>query len=452
MSYQGLGNAVLTCPNDHQNTEGLEWCDVCGLPLIDYETELGLLLEALGDMERHVRFETEKVFVGVGGQGCRLLFDFYRSWGSALRSSAFLMMESSGESEQLVSSDDELSASREPTSPDLSLHLLPAAASRQVGYFGLGERLASSDPNLDDRLHRSGIRALTKNQMAFLISALGGGTGSGASPYTLERVKSLNPHCRSVVIAVMPSADEPDSAHFNAFCSLSRFVNLERGPLADMVLLLDHERFMRIRGVGSAGEEVAREAIMSYMLGMLVGTVAEEGHSHSDPGYLAKMSHSLGIHAFVPCMAIGRSLEIFGGLANILESAISCPLAQLDRASVVLAYALVQVPERLATSLREETIRTELNRWNRENFPALEESVLQLSQTAGRSDRIDVCLLLGGTRLKVTADIAKKGFDRFKTVARRRSWEQEFGISSKSVLEIEKAVAAYDGQLDDMAR
>ena len=227
MVNQVSARKVLTCPNDHQNPDGTDVCGVCGLPVVDYEIEVGLLLKALGELERHVTFETEKVFLGIGDRGCSLIRDFCRFWGSGLKSSQFLMIESSSEAQQAVGPGTEPGSDESCASPLLSLHTLPMSASRQVGYYGLGERLASNDPTLEDSLHRSGIRPLTKNQVVVLLSALGGGTGSGASPNVLQRVRAANPNCRSLVIAVMPAADEPDSAQFNAFCSLSRFVNAD---------------------------------------------------------------------------------------------------------------------------------------------------------------------------------------------------------------------------------
>jgi len=451
MVTQGSENRVISCSNNHQNPEGSTWCAICGLPIINFDGELELLLRTLAEGERHIRFAKENVFLGIGDQGCKLVHGFYQSWGKSLKGSEFLMIESSGEGQQFTDPRDQLPSNQEYTSPSLSLHLLPMSVSRQVGYYGLGERLASNDPTLDDRLLRSGIRASTKKQTIFLLSALGGGTGSGASPYTLQRANALNPHCRSLVIAMMPAADEPDSAHFNAFCSLSRFIKADQGPLADMILIVDHDRLMKVRGVGSMAEEIARESVLSYMVGMLVGAIADRNSSQVDPGYLARMSRSMGIHAFVPCMAVGRSLEIFGGLANILQSALSSPLAQVDQESIMLSYLLVQVPERLVASLQAETINAELNRWNKDNFPRLKGSVLQLSYSSSTADRIDLCLLLGGTRLAITAKRTKEGFERFKAIAQGKAWEQEFGVPFENVPEAQEAVNWYDNMLDGMA-
>lgn len=442
---------VVTCPRGHQNPEGSVRCNTCGLPIVDYEMELDNFLTTLAEQERHVTFVKEKVFMGVGDQGCRLVHDFYRSWGIGLASSEFLLIDSSGDAQQLADRNPGVPSDGKCTSPSLSLHQLPHSVSKQVGYYGLGERLATSDAALDDRLLRSGVRASARNQTVFLISALGGGTGSGASPHVLECAKTRNPYSRSLVIAVMPGANEPDSAHFNAFCSLSRFIKSEDEPVADIIVLADYDRLMRVRGVSSAGEEIAAESLLSHMLALLVGAMSDSSSAEADASYLAKMSRSMGVHAFVPCMAAGRSLEIFGGLANILESALLCPLAQVDKHSIMLSFVLVQVPERLASSLKEETITSEVNKWSRDRFPNLKGSVLQVSHSSARSDRIDVCILLGGVKLAVTAKRARDGFDRFKAIVGRESWEQEFAVTSKSVAEMESAVAWYDSKLDEIA-
>ena len=446
----GSENKVVSCPNDHQNPEGSEWCDTCGLPIIDYEAELDLLLKALAEEERHVTFPKENIFLGIGDQGCKLIDDFYRSWGRSIKGSAYLMINSSGDTEEYSATYPHLNSGQKYTSPPPSLHFFTTSTNRQAGYYGLGEHLASNDTTLNDRLRRSGIKSSTRKQTIFLLSALGGGTGSGASPHTLRRIKSINPNSRSLVTALMPAADEPDSAHFNAYCSLSRFIKGNHGALADMILLVDQDRLMKIRGVGSGGEEIAREAVISYLEAMLTGAITNGSPNQADPGYLAKMSRSMGIHAFVPCMAIGRSMEIFGDMANILESALSCPLAEVDKESVILSYLLVQVPDRLASSLHEETLRAELNKWNRDTFPRLKGSVLQLTLSSRTADRVDVCLLLGGTRLATTTKMVKRGFDRFKAIVGTKDWEQEFGVTSKIVPEVEHAINGYDAKLDEI--
>jgi hypothetical protein len=249
---------------------------------------------------------------------------------------------------------------------------------------------------------------------------------------------------------MMPGVDEPDSAHFNAFCSLSRFVQSVDEPISDMLLVADFDRLLKIRGISASGEELARESLLSHLVAALVGAVDDGGSTEADPGYLAKMSSSMGIHVFVPCLAIGRSLEIFGSIANILESALSSPLAPIDPDSIMLSYVLVQVPDRMALSLREKTLRAELNRWNKLHFPRLKGSVLQISHSSRTSDRVDLYLLLGGSKLSVTAKRAQEGFTRFKSVVERKAWEQEFGVTSQNLLEMEKAVTAYDTSLDEM--
>jgi len=76
------------------------------------------------------------------------------------------------------------------------------------------------------------------------------------------------------------------------------------------------------RGVGAGGEEIAREALLSQMLAALTGAASAGASTEADPSYLAKMSSSIGIQVFVPCVAIGRSLEIFGTIDQMADMGI----------------------------------------------------------------------------------------------------------------------------------
>lgn len=452
MSMQVSDSTTAICPRNHENPGGSDWCSECGLPIVDYETELDFLVKALVEQEQHVKFVREKIFLGIGDQGCKFIQDFYLSWGRGLRSTEFLVIESSADSQHPDDADEaRLRTVTQYKSPSISFHRLPESPSKHVGYQGLGERLAASDQELDDLLRRSGIRASTTRQTVFLLAALGGGTGSGAGPYALQRARALNPNCRNLVVGVMPTANEPDSAHFNALCSLSRFIKFGDSPSADMILLVNHDRLMEVRGVGSMGEELAGESLLSHMLAAFMGNIADRSSSQTDLGYLAKMSRSMALHTFVPCVAAGCSLEIFGGMTNIAENALSCRLADVDTDSVALSYMLVQVPERLCQTIPEEKLRADLNKWNKGRFPRLKGSVIQLSHSSKRSDRIDLCILLGGTKLAVTAKRAKEGFDRFRTIVESDAWEKEFAVTSESVGEMREVVESHDARLDEMA-
>ncbi len=450
MSSHGQANKTRLCPDGHENPLDSSICRTCHLPILDYDAELAHFLRALAAEERHLSFSRSTVFIGVGHQGCELVREMHGSWSEALTDSEFLIIDSSANGRESGAEPIDAPAAHHRL-PRLSRHVLPEAPNRQVGYFGLGEQLAVADPHLDDLLLRSGIRPASNSQTVVVVSDLGGGTGSGAAPNIIQRAKALNPHSRSLVVAMMPSADEPDSAHFNAFCSLSRLLSAEAEPLADIILLADNGRLGGIRGIGASGEELAGEALLTCLLATLAGAGAGAGPTEADPSYLARMSSSMGIQAFVPCLAVGRSLEIFGTLEMILDSALASSLAPVDPASVMLSYILVQVPGRMAASLHEKTLRAQLNRWNRERFPRLKGSALQLSQSGGTSDRVDIYMMLGGTKIAVTANAAEKGFQRFKSVVSRQSWEQEFGVTSATILEIENVVSSYDSKLDEVS-
>ena len=49
MVTQGSENRVISCSNNHQNPEGSAWCAICGLPIINFDGELELLLRTLAE-------------------------------------------------------------------------------------------------------------------------------------------------------------------------------------------------------------------------------------------------------------------------------------------------------------------------------------------------------------------------------------------------------------------
>ncbi|MEE8373195.1 MAG: hypothetical protein V3R87_05750 [Dehalococcoidia bacterium] len=450
MTTQDLRNRWVVCPNNHPNPEGSDWCGICSLPILDCDEELELLLKTLAGQGQHVGLGRRNLFLGVGDQGQRLVHDFYQRWGGRLRDSEFLLLELPGVTPQRVDAGCEAAPISMNGHSSLSRYHLSGASGREVDCFGVGERLVSSDPGLTDRLLRSGAGVSIGNQTMFMLMALGGGMASGAGPRILAQAKSLSHQGNSLVIAMMPGNSDLARVHFAAYCSLSRLIKCDGTPPADMILLVDHDRLVLARGVGSGRTEVVGESILSYLLAMLVGVTADRNSGLADASYLAEMSRAMGIRSFTPCVAVGRSLEIFGSLTNILESAVSFPLGHVDKESVVLSLALAQVPEGLTTPLQEEALNDEFNKWNRASFPHLKESVLQIAPSGEQSDRVSLCLLLGGTKLAVAAQRTGSGYATFRALLEKGGWDQRFCATPKDLSEVEEAIDSYDNNLDEM--
>jgi len=446
MSLQINGVKPVLCVQGHENRHDSEWCRYCGTAIMDYGTELQQFLSTLIEQESHLKFVRDRIFLGTGDQGSKLLNDFYIDQGRMIKRASFLLIDSSGDAQKLISRDSEVYSEVEYNSP-LFLYRIPGSSNRQLCYYGLGERLSSNDTTLSDRLLRAGINAVNGKQTVFLVSALGGGAGSGIAPNVVERVKMLNPESNKLAIVVTPAGDEPDSAHFNAFCSLSRLIKSDHGPLADMLILIDYDRLMNANGIGSIGNELAAEAILTHMVGILSAAGTDPAFTQTDIDYFVKMSRSTGVYVYTPCIAAGRSLEIFGNLTNIMESALASSLSPIDSENITLSLAIVQIPKKILPRLKEGSIKIEINKWNKEKFPNLKGSVVQISQSDIGTDRIDLCLLLGGNRLAYTAQHARDGFNRFKVIAEKEAWEQEFALNPSSLAEFEQAVAWYDNNL-----
>ena len=192
-------NGLVACPNNHPNAHDAVDCDTCGLPIIRFEAELDVLLRTLAEERLHLGSAPEKLFIGVGEQGCRLVRDFHGAWGGVQPGFAFLMIDSATDARYASRAGESDQPSGEAAASPLTLYLIPSPDGAQKGYYALGERLAAGDPKIDDCLRRSGIRATSGNQSVFLLSALGGATGSGASPNILHRAKASNPLLRSIV-------------------------------------------------------------------------------------------------------------------------------------------------------------------------------------------------------------------------------------------------------------
>jgi hypothetical protein len=75
MSNRVSDNKTTVCPNNHENIEGSKYCHICGLPVIDYTKELDDLINVLSEEEYRVKFSRENVFIGVGDQGCKLVYN-----------------------------------------------------------------------------------------------------------------------------------------------------------------------------------------------------------------------------------------------------------------------------------------------------------------------------------------------------------------------------------------
>lgn len=449
MNAQNTNNSTVNCINEH-DTKSSEHNITASITMLDYDTELNYFISTLVKQEQYFKFIRDKIFIGVGDQGSKIIRAFHMDRGRLFSKSSFLVIDLPGDVKPPVEIDKQPAREVECNSPIL-FHHLTALQSKQTEHYGPGEKKASSDTQLNDFLLRTGINAADGQQTIFLISPLNERIGNGISPFIVQSINELNPESNKMLISVMPAADEPDSIHFNAFCSLSRLIKPGNVPSTDIILLIDQSSLLKSGGINSAGNELLGEDILSYMIDILAGTNVELDQIQTDIGYISRTSRSMGITAFTPCVSAGRSLEIFGNLTNLLESALASPLSSIDKDSIMLSVIIVQIPKWILSWMKEGAIKAEINKWNKSKFHRLKGSIIQISELNKKTDRIDLCILLGGNKLGIIAKNLKEGFDRFKAIAEKEPREQQDSTSiSISMTDIDQAISWHDSHLDKL--
>jgi hypothetical protein len=214
-----------------------------------------------------------------------------------------------------------------------------------------------------------------------------------------------------------------------------------------LIIILDFGKLNQVKGVGKKGEELKGAALIPYLIATLVNAGSREQSNLASFTHIADMSRSMGIQTFIPCFAAGRSLEIFGNLSNILESAILCPLAQVSEKETILSCLILKVPYVLSKSMTKGTPKAEFDEWNNNKFPSLKDSMLHIFYSDEQTDRIDACLLLGGTDLAMTLNETKRGFVSFKTFLERTEWTGDAGVASGQLQNIEDTITKYNSAL-----
>ena len=426
-----IEEAAIRCPNGHDNPDGSLECHECGLPVVSCEQEIRQLLGRLAEKAGYVVPHIKGSFVGVGAKGGQVVSDLYDSFGDEVSGLSFLN----------VGSAESLAGVPEIHSRGARFYRYAISETAVGGtiYCGFGEQAASRDTRLESYLHMSGVRADDASQTIFITASVGGGTGGGVAPKLVNLCKTFNRKVSTLAVVTTPSSSEADHSHLNAFHGISRLITFDEEPNADMILLLNHDRLRHVRGVGRTGEDLQADDVVTYLLRLFELNLDRSGTIR-----MCRISRGAKIQVFVPCLAIGRSLEIFGNLANVLESAGIYPLASIDFDHVMASYLILRIPRGLASDFPERKVTKEFEAWNKRHLPAVSSSLVQVLQTGEQSDRIDACILLGGDHLGNMIAENIDGYHRFKTSLVKSSQWEEYGLSERSSTEAEQVIDNYD--------
>jgi hypothetical protein len=218
---------------------------------------------------------------------------------------------------------------------------------------------------------------------ALMVSSLWDGVGSGVLPALISQFKEWN--INSVALAVLPSKIQPSDAHFNAFSSLGMCASKD----FTSVLLMDRDQLENYVGVDRNGSILKGNIIVNYMLELVLAkeTFVQE---------LCELSRAFNVKTYTILLATGASLQIYGSLENILNTALSRPLLKFDLSSASLLYVLLRIPAHLKEKLPQEKIELEIASWFKEKANLKSIYVSEPIYVADVNDRIDVAMFLGG--------------------------------------------------------
>ncbi len=422
----------ILCPSRHENAPETERCAVCGLPLIDYREEIALVQDRFRGRFKSFKFAVEKVLIGIGTAGKKILHEFSHTTVKTA-GVVYLSVDAPGEGDGAKGQ-----AIHIPGRDYIFKNYPPGGGL----YCSVGRRVAMTDDGIEGFLRQAGISQVNEHQNVMAICAMGGGTGSGAGPYVIFRAKEINPRAHTFAIAVSPSRVETDQYHFNAYYGISSLLHLEDRPNTDIIAILNYDELRRVTGVGPLGEEIKGEGLITALMRMLGIDIGHAGATR-----LGRLSQDLGIQAYVPCLGLGRSMEIFGGLSNILESAFLLPMGPVEKDNVMVAYLLIRIPNRISGVLTDRVVNELFDNWAKKSFPYLKASICLITRVEEMSDRVSVCILLGGDALNNTLQESRKGFLRFWAYLQKAGQMERMGLDNTTLEAISHNIDVYDNNL-----
>ncbi len=416
---------MTLCPNKHDNPPTLTICQTCGLPVLDVAHEAEMITNIIRSKSTLTRPKMSSDLVGVGPFGVGILAKVKNSNNAPKGSRLAYISVDNIDAENKVLEDGS--------------SFLVALGQDTMGstFCGRAENIAKLNPSLMSVLRRTGFRDSDENQSILLTLAMGEGSGSGVSHVLLERARMLNPRCFNYVLGLLPSVTDSIHSQINAFYGLASLLQAGGdGSLSDAVILIQYDRLKQLRGIGSTGEELKMEELVTVLFRLMAATLTGPGISKI--GTLLRWNRD---PVLVPCLAVGRSLEIFGSLSNILESSIAYPLCQISRENISSSYLLLNVPRRLVKIFPENEINDEFAGFSHKYFPNIGSIGYQLTYSDDQHDRLDACLLLGGDNSVLSTIIA--AYDKFKQGAKTASDLEIYGLTKERIPDAERTLASY---------
>jgi len=420
---------MVLCPDGHDNLAGLSHCKICGLPLLDLRAEFVSLSESLASRAEMGRPRPRAMLIGLGTTGAGLIDIAKTTCRDSLPEHTYLAIDANGTGAQV-------------RCENLLRLTLGGSTPNAATFCGTGEAFVRNDPSLLPGLRKAGLGRTDSGQIVFLVAAVGGGIGSAAS-VLIGKCRQLNPSCCVVGLVVIPGTDESFHNRLNAYYGLSRMLETGTSQAADLIITVHYDQIKKLRGVGIGGEELKTEGLLATLSELLIKNLSSESIAE-----VTRINRSLGVKLVVPCFALGRSLEIFGNLSNILESAIVFPANNVSRQAILVCHLLLRVPKNQAVNFGKERVNEELSVLLRKHLPTLRSTSLSITFSEEQHDRVDACILLGGDSAMKSLFADDTSLVRFQEeLTRQTSWET-YGLRFEDIQQAGDTLIKYNSALD----
>lgn len=416
--------AVVRCINGHEWPLGTKFCGICGAKIAPTQGE------------------TRTLIVGAGVLGGEALLEYCQLPRSPESGESLIVVDTSPRDIAKLSENAALIKGPAP-----SFHLLSGQREETGKLWRVGDLAAKRDAALSEFLLANGAKSA---ESLFLIGSLKEGTASGAGPVILDRLTDQETSCSKVILGVIPAEDEPDLAHFNAYCGLSRFLRFKHRRNADFIVLLNERHVQENRQLDAKGRELGIAQTLASILGFITSPGSTDFTHWLGMPELPNLARLAGtIHA-VPCLALNRSIRIFDSLTSLLESATVQPLAKVDTNSVVFAPVYLRVSRALKTKMKQEELLNEYNAWKMEAFGNKVGGEFSLAYVESDTDKLDALVLLGNCDLDKTLGQTIDGYQQLKRTIISRKMVGEESVSlegdaftAEDLLQIENDLSEY---------
>ena len=426
-----MERTILLCPDGHDNLGGLSHCKTCGLPLLDLRAEFVSFSQNLASRAEMGRPRPRAIFIGLGTTGAALIEIAKAGHAESLPEHTYLAIDANGTSTQ-VRCDNLLRLTLGGSTPSAAT------------FCGIGEALVKNDPSLLPALRKAGLSSNDSNQIVFLVSAVGGGIGSAVSEL-IGKCRQLNPSCCVVGLVVIPGIEESFHNRLNAYYGLSRILETDIGQAADLIITVHYDQIKKLRGVGPSGEELKTEGLLVTLSELLIKNLSSEKIAE-----VTRINRSTGVKLAVPCFAVGRSLEIFGSLNNILESAIVIPANNVSKQFILVCHLLLRVPKNQAGNFSEGRVNEELSTLVRKHLPNVRNTSISISFSEEQHDRVDACILLGGDSAMKSLFADDVSLVRFQEELTRQTFWETYGLKVEDIKQAGDALMRYDFALEQV--